>query len=506
MQVALLNTTNPAYDAEYWRDLWALYEGGQSFRARMQRMLVRNAQEPDAVYAERCKVAHYRDYLGPIVDYFVAFLFTAHLAYRAKREGTAVDPDEWYGLWKEDCDGCGTDLVEFLRERMTRALVEQKAYWIIEPQTDGGPAPQSRQEWADRGLGEMRLRAINREQILDKSKGEDGALDWIIVYGCETPRTLPTSPRDMILHRWWIYTRETVELFEYRQKQGEPIDAEAQATSIGGPQPHGFDRVPVVELSVPVGLWVANRVESPQREHFALSNAHTWLIRRTCYAMPIFRLTDREVPPKMGTGYYMMIGKDETMEWSSPEGTPFEMIRAEVASQKDEIFRIIHQMALGVENNAAAVGRSALSKHEDSNATKVILTAYGACVRKAVEQTYQFIGAARDDGIEWSIEGLDKYSTDDALQLVQAISQAIMLDIPSPTWHKEALTQAALVTMPGLDQQRKDDIRAEIEKNFVEETVLAAPPGPGKPKPGEDDDEQDEQEETDKTKTDAAAE
>src|SRR5690606_28681190 len=98
-------------------DYWALYEGGKAFRSRVTRMLPRNGQEPDQVYQERLKIAHYRSYLGPIVDYFVAFLFTAQLAQRANVDGKPVELDDWYGKWKEDCDGEGTDLTEFLRER-----------------------------------------------------------------------------------------------------------------------------------------------------------------------------------------------------------------------------------------------------------------------------------------------------------------------------------------------------------------------------------------------------
>lgn len=485
MLLELLQTTNPDYDAETWRDYWALYEGGKAFRARVQRMLPRNGQEPDQVYQERLKIAHYRSYLGPIVDFFVAFLFTAQLAQRANVDGNPVDLDDWYGKWKEDCDGDGTDLTEFLRERTTRTLVDGSSWWLVDLPDDGAPPPQNRQEWAERALGNAKLRPINREQVLDWSIGPDKQLNWVLVYSQEEPRSSPTVSRNTILHRWWIYDRSTVELFEYVQDKGQPLDPKKDVPSAGIHR-HGFDRVPLVELKVPIGLWVANRIESPQREHFGLSNANTWAIRRTCYAMPVFKLKDAQKPPRMGIGYYLMIGADEEMEWAAPPATSFEMIRAEVASQKDEIFRIIHQMAMGVENNAAAIGRSAQSKEEDSNATKVILTAYGACVRKAVEQTYQLISEGRDDGYDWSVEGMDKYDTANAVGLVQAVTQATLIDIPSPTWAKEVRTRVALATVPDVSQQIKDRIRAEIETNFVAESV-STPKEPEDEEPEEDD-------------------
>ena len=52
---------------------------------------------------------------------------------------------------------------------------------------------------------------------------------------------------------------------------------------------------------------------------------------------------------------------------------------------KDEIYRVAQQMALGVENNAASVGRSAESKEVDSSSTETCLKAYASPVREAAE-------------------------------------------------------------------------------------------------------------------------
>jgi hypothetical protein len=472
MQIELLNTKHPEYDAPTWEDYWALYAGGQEFRKRITRMLVRNSKEPDAVYQERIKIAHYRSYLGPIVDYFVSYMFTSQLTIRASIDGEPVEPDEWYATLKEDCDGTGKDLVDFLRDRLTRALVDGRAWWIVELPDDGGERPQSRKEWQDRHLGDVTLRAIDRSQLLDWGIGADGQMDWAIVYAQEHPRRSPTSERDTILHRWWLYDRENVELFEYLQKKGQPINPKTDVGSVGGPRRHGFTRVPLVDLSVPVGLWVANRIESPQREHFALSNAHTWAIRRTCYAMPVFKIKDAQQPPTFGTGYYIMIGTDEDVVWSAPPATPFEMISAEVKAQKDEIFRIIHQMSLGVENNASTIGRSGWSKREDAVSTTVILTAYGACIRESVEKMYQLISDGRSEPYAWSIEGMDKFSPSNALDFVQAVTQALTIDIPSPTWGKEVRGRVALALVPDASQGVKDTILNEIETNFSQELMM----------------------------------
>ena len=75
MLISELNSTHASYDADTWGDYDALYEGGAKFRRRVARFLKQNPLEPAQVYSDRCSVAHYRSYLGPVVDYFAAFLF-----------------------------------------------------------------------------------------------------------------------------------------------------------------------------------------------------------------------------------------------------------------------------------------------------------------------------------------------------------------------------------------------------------------------------------------------
>jgi hypothetical protein len=478
MLLKLLQATNPDYDADTWADYWALYKGGKEWRARVQRFIARNPQEPQDVYDTRCKTAHYRSYLGPIIDYFVAFLFTESLVPRAKRGERVVDPDPFYAELKEDSDGRGTDLVELLRDRLTRALVDGSSYILAEFPGDGGVPPLDLADWQSRGLGRAKLRGVNRSEVIDFERDADGNLLWAITYGRERPRLDPRRARNVTRHTWRLYDRTNVETFAAEVEDGARLDPEMDVASVDVRE-HGFNRVPIVELCISDGLWIANRVESSQREHTSLSNANTWLIRRTCFAMPVLKLkTDDRRNDIFGAGYYIKLGVDESFEWAAPPNSPFDAIRQEVESQKDEIHRIVHQMAQGVSNNAAAVGRSGESKAEDAEATRVMLEAIGAVVREAAEKLYQMLAAGRRDDVEWSIDGLTGYSVEDVAVLVQTISQAILIDIPSPTWGREVRKRAALALVPDAAQSTKDAIVQEIEENFIEESVLRPPQVP----------------------------
>jgi len=481
MLLKLLRATHPDYDADMWADYWALYKGGKCWRQRVFRFLQRNPQEPHDVYDLRCKSAHYRSYLGPIIDYFVAFLFTEALVPRAKRGNKVVDADEFYAQLKEDSDGNGTDLVELLRNRLTKALVEGASYILAELPDDGGAPALDLADWQKRGLGRAKLRRLDRCDILDFERGPDGNLLWAITYESSKPRPDPRRLRDATRHTWKIYDRVNVETFSVLVEDGQALDPDLDIASIDF-RAHGFDVVPIVELIIPDGMWIANRVESPQREHTVLSNAHTWLIRRTCFAMPVLKLkTDDKRADIFGAGYYIKLGVDESFEWAAPPNSPFDAIRQEVESQKDEIHRIVHQMAQGVSNNAATVGRSGESKQADAEATRVMLEAIGAVVRESVESLYDMLAGARKDDVDWSIEGLTGYSVVDVAALIQTISQAVLLDIPSPTWGREVRKLAALALVPDADQATKDTISQEIEDNFVAESMMPSPQAPEEP-------------------------
>lgn len=490
MLISELNSTHESYDADTWRDYDALYEGGSKFRGRITRFLKQNPLEPAQVYTDRCSVAHYRSYLGPVVDYFAAFLFTSQIAVRAQVGKEAVDPDEYYARFKESCDGKRADLIDFLRGRFTRTLIDGASFWLVEKPRE--TSVRSKLEWRERGLGDAILKPVDRADLLDWNTDEDGALQWCVIRSADTYRPRPGS-KQVVRTTWKIYDQTTVTVYRHERSIDESFDPSKEA-AIVEQYPHGFQEIPLVSIRIPVGLWVANRIESPQREHFQLSNANTWAIRKSCYATPVFKVLDSERPPIMGAGYYTMLQVGEDMSWAAPPSSPFDAISREVNAQRDEIYRIVHQMALGVDNNAAAIGRSGESKEADASSTKVVLAAYGASVREAIGDTYRLISQGRGEDYAWFIEGLDKYDAANVGDLVDAVERSQTLNIPSPTFHKESLKRVALAMVPDSSQQTKDLIVSEIEDNFVPEEVIKPPVI----KPTDDDEPDDEPKEPNK--------
>lgn len=482
MKVGDLNQRHPDVDVEDLQDLRALYKGGKAFRDRLAKFLPQNGAEPYGLYSQRLAQAHYRNYFAGIVNYFAAKLMSASLVIRSVGDdGTSVEHDAFYDRLKEDCDGKGTDFDAFLREAVGDALVTRRSYWLVEKPDDGGPAAESRAEWEARGLGDVRLRRVDTCEVLDWECDDNGALLWAIVHDEKRPRRAVNSGRGFVEHRWTVYTRETVETWLYIHQAGVGMNADDFATLEVPTKPHGFSRVPLVCLDMGDGLWMGEHVRSPQLEHFRQSNAHAWMLRRTCYPMPVFKSSEEgKGLPSMGAGYAVVIGTEESFEWVGPDGGPFDAIASSVSSQKDEIFRVVHQMSLGVENNAAAIGRSAGSKAADAAVTSVILSSIGSKVRDAIEETFELASEGRGEAGKhrWSAEGLDSFDDVKPEELSAVLLDVQTIGIPSPTFQREVKARMALSVLPGISQETKDAIRDEIAKGVPDEAEEFMPLSP----------------------------
>jgi hypothetical protein len=472
VKIKQLQITGPEHDGDLLRDYEALYRAGKYFRARINRFLHQNPQEPTQVYEIRKKEAVYRSYMGTVVDYFAALLFASPILYKTELAKKEVDQPEWFGDFSDDADGSGTDLGEFLRLRTVDAMVKRRGWWMLDFPEGYGTA-QSKADAEKDGSASVTLRKVGAEQVLDCGRDRKGRLVWAIVHESECPRETPDDSRNEELHTWYVLDRSHVRVFQVRCESGHKPDPDRDAQKVSEIA-HGLGEVPLVELDVGDGLWVANRLESAQLEHFRLSSGLNWNIKRTCYAMPVFKLADREAfanAMKMGAGYYIMLdaGTNEDMDWKGPPTGHLAVTREEIRSQKDEIFRLVTQMSLGIDNNAAAVGRSAESKVVDAEAIQVVLRSYGALVRDALKKTLNLLSKARGEEHTWSIEGLDKFDTIPPEVLIELLQQAIDIGIPSKTFMAEAKFRAAVGLIPGVDQKTKDEIKSEIEDGLDEE-------------------------------------
>lgn len=469
-----LDTKHDSYDPTTWEKARALYEGGKRFKALINEFLPQNPQEPQEVYSARKKVASYRSYVGPIIDYYVSWLFSASPSVRSE------SIDEFYTDFQSDVGG-DVDLVCFAKERMTEALRTQQAHWLL--QRPQGIA-ESRAEFYEKGLDQVSLRPVDREEVYDFEMSETGFYEWVLLHTISMPRTSLNDLRKTVVEEWRLYDQTNVTIYRLVYEKGKRPKDKKTVVPATAPAPHGFKRVPLITLDVPEGLCVGQRTMDAQVEHFRISSALGWAIRRTCFAMPILFLEDDTDVDTMGAGYYLKLNTNEKFEWASPPHTPFDIIGKEVDSQRDEIYRVCHQMAQGLDNNADTVGRSADSKEMDTASTRVLLQAYAKFVSEALEETFEAVAEARDEAaLRWSVEGFTGFDMVAAGQLIGNAQLAQDLNVPSKTFQREIKTKAALALLPEVDHAVKETIKQEIAKACEKLGEIDAAPPPPAQKP-----------------------
>ena len=465
MDVKALSTRHALCDVDTFTRYSALYTGGRAFRALIPSFLCRQTQDTDKAYALRCKEASYTPYVGQIVRAYAGALFTSPYAIRAKRSGQDIELADEYAAFKEDVDACGTDATAFFKDRFRSALVFGTSHWTVElPRGDVDTTA----EGAARGLDRVKLRPMDAASVLDWEVDDDGGYAWVKTYESALRRSAPGAPL-RVVDTWRVYWPDHVDVFQLEYQQNKKPRPTTQVPLVDS-YPHGFSRVPILSLRLPDGMWLLDSAADAQIEHFRLSAALGWSLRRCAYPIAILKLgsnTD-EVPP-VGPGLGIKLGTEESFEWAEPSGSSLVVLRDEIKSKKDEIYRVSQQMAMSVDNSSAAVGRSGLSKMQDAAAADACLRDFAHVVREAVEATMEFVSNAHEDyDTTFHIDGFDTFSTADVESIVDAAKAASELGIEdaSETYRVEIHTRVAHALLPAdARQDVQDAIRKEIKRS-----------------------------------------
>jgi hypothetical protein len=473
MKIKKLRRTHADFDLGVLERNRDLFQGGERFRKNVSRYLPMNENEPRAVYGRRCALAadEYLNYCGPIGNYFASWLFTSQLTYKTEPEQV----DEFYNQFHEDIDGDGCEFSHFLHERFIDSAQDGAAYWRVEfPE---GP-PEGAEvnvlaEWKAAGLGRATLVPMPASSITNWKLNDDGDFEWLIEYTAQTSLLDPGDEDETTVETWTIWRQdENHQRFEIRYAKGKKPRDEQEAPEVDMPKTQGLIRgIPIVTLQPPPEMHIMNLISAPQLANFRKRAGLSWAIDRNCYAMPVFGVKNKKKPPVMGTGYYLMLAVEETLTYAAPPAAPFGVIREFVTELKDEIHRIAQQMARGVENNAASIGRSGASKQADDLATEIVLAGYGKHIRKAAKKTLDLISAGRGENIEHTVGGMETYHVTDADSFSKMALASQGMNIPSPTHHRLVAKRQSTLMLPDADEKARQQINKEIDAGITDETI-----------------------------------
>jgi hypothetical protein len=486
-----LKQRHPEVAEDYWAQLRALYSGGHRLlrdKSVMDALFPAHLAEEQDVYAERRQRAYYLPYAGEVIDQIVSGLFSDPL--RVSKEGEDGNPeelDEYYKGFLEDCSPPGGRAVPFdqyLRSVMLDALQLRRAWSLVELPDPGETPPANRLEEESSGQLNAYLCRVPAEHVYDWETDKNGELEWAILHDQECKRSGLSGGRNQITETWTYYTRESWQRFAITYAADKPPADKEDVPLVGSGQ-LSFGRVPLLPLELPEGFWAMDKLASIAVTHMNKRNALSWAEYKSLYPLLVhFQQEDAlsalpggqgaVAKQRSGQGYVIDAREKDRLEYIGPDPAAFKVAMDDLAFLRDEMHRVVHHMALSVDNSGAALQRSADSKQVDQAATAIFLRELGSYLRQHALQLLQLVERGRkDQAQQWSVDGMSKFQEESTDALVTQAEKIEVLRIPSPTFQRRwrfLLAQRSL----GANASEEDlaAIREELEKNITDEEML----------------------------------
>ena len=449
-----INREHPEYIARkaMWKQYQDLYAGGERLRANASEYLVRRHKEPAEVYGERLSRVFYENYAGSIIDWYAATLLRREPVMLF--EGHDPAAKAFYNLLSDDCDLKGTNLSDFFRRQFVQALVCGSSYAVVDfPRA--GTAALSRAEEDASGRSRAYLVEYSPEEVINWNYDPTGGLEWAVIRTSCLQQSKVTDAKWERETRWIYYDRENFQIYR-KPAEDQPMELIDEGR-------HGLAavrRVPLFEMKVSDGLWLMNKAALLQLEHFNKSNALAWALTMGLFATPVV-YSDREWNQVVGESYYIQLGSGDRFGWTEPEGKVYQIAADNLASLKDEIYRVCYLIS---QAGAADARQSGLSKQRDFSVTQEVLRAYGDAMKEGMKQVLWAILAARQDDITIEISGLDEFDIEDFSNELDDAKKLLELGIGSETLKKQVFKKLALKYLCDARQEIKNQVAEEIER------------------------------------------
>lgn len=410
--------------------------------------------EPNEVYNSFWDRAWYLNYLGGANDYFRHYLFSQPPTIQPT-QGTAPG---WWADFFGDANGAGKSFVEFVRDVFLDVQIERYAGWLF----GGNRSVASAADPNDR----VTLTAYKADEIIDWQRDSSGELEWIVLRKHETRRDFPDKRK--VYQEITYVDRDVWQTWEVTERGAGKFDMEVIASDV-----HGLGEVPFEFLEIPHGLWITDKLFSWQVDLFnkmcRLGNAQLL----GCIVQPFIKSNHANAGARIfGEGVLLelksgnsAVGEEgEDMGWKSPDIAPLQFISDSIDRERDEGFRIIHQVAMAVDASASRLAQSGASKQEDRKKEEIILCGLGSYVRPAMLRTANRLAKIYGDNTQFTVDGYDNFqvsSLEDELQTASLVSAFGF-------WSKTAEGELHKRIEAGrindhLDEKTKQKIRQEID-------------------------------------------
>lgn len=506
-----LKERNPEWKGDFWQTCRALYAGGPTLLGNdeiLKRVMPRHNAEDDKVYKERLSRAFFIPYPGSIIDKIVAELTSkpvtverAPVDEQVHENGSkSTEKDEsplpeFYTAFFNDCSkpgGMKTSVNQLAREQILTALQCGFAWTLIDlprAPAEGYPHLKAQEE-----AGGLRAYAcpIAPENVIDWECDESGEFTFVLIQEISQKRDGLVGNRNKVKITWRYYTPTDWAVYEleYDKKRHPNGPTDRMEAKLIDSDSHTFGRVPVRRLRLPEGLWAMGKLEAMARAHLNQRNALSWGQLKALFPVPIlyaaapspFDPTTEDAGrsnQRFGPGNLWVLsgGSKESpgdrMEYFSPDVSTYQAAAEDLANIRDEMHRVLHHMALSVDNSGAALQRSADSKSIDQAAASVILKALGVIVREHLEDLYQTVimGRKEIESVQVAAKGMDQFDDTSVSQIVADALTYTSLNIPSATAQRKVFLKVVKAFLgPDATPEEIEDVTDELEEAITTET------------------------------------
>lgn len=461
--VKTLNGTHPDYDESHLSHLAGLYSGGKTWAAHKDFWIPQNYAEPHDLYNDRLARALYINHAAPIVDLLAAWLFEAP-------PSVSDAPPSVENLGK-NADSNGKPLAEFFKGCFLDALVGRRSFvWANLPALPEQGAPTNRLDEEKLGLTQPFLVRLSPQQVIDWEEGENGGLHWVMVRDVVTRRTDPTQGGRVTVHRWTLIDGQRIRRWEWvgdhegAIPQGEDIVTETSSIE------HNMGIMPVQMLTLTPGLWAMDKLHDPAVDLLRKDNDLSWALHKSAHALMVIKYGANEMepdaPPTVGPGYSISMSSEGGVEYAEPSGASFNVLRQAKLDALQDMFRVVHQMAMASNNDATRAATSGASKSRDWESLQIIMSAYTDIVGDFVREVLAMVAQIADQPAEKiRVSGMNAWKRRTLEQFLEAAVLAVGAQSMSPTFAREvAKKQAELMLKEDIDPSILQAIYEEIDQ------------------------------------------
>lgn len=475
-----------AFFQEVWEQIGTLYEGGAKMRAAViesGQFLIKNTKELPEVFATRQLRFSYTNLLGNVIGWYMSALFKQPPQLLKRQRGVSGEKalqtpqavTDFASDFEKDCDRGGTSYNEFWRKVAEALLLYRKAYILLDlpAPTSMAGEPVSLQQQKDQGLLDPFLVLYTPRNVINWGSDAYGNLEWATIYIRVQEQRFLDNTR--IVDYWYYFDREQVALYEHEVTKDTVATnggGEEMATLVEGyPRPHALTdqgRVPLFEVELQEGLWLANRVFLPLINHLNQDNALDFGLMQANLPQLVIEDGDNgtyEEPVTISAVGYHHLPHNAKMYFLEPEGRAYVAAQHRIDALEERIYKACYLTDQARTNKSTPAAQSGISKEADKTPSRDALSGVGDVIRPAQQAVYAAVlQLAGFPDIDPDVRGYDFADRATAADMA-LLEQATVVPVNSETFERELGKKNVRASLPDLNPEQLQKIDDEIDAN-----------------------------------------